>query len=217
MHYTLIASTAALSALVPRQMRNCPAIPTCPRWNGCVSTSTNGAVFQLTCATDYNGPIIDSAQADVFVDCADACSRHKDCVAFNMKGSFCYLLGNPKGTARPATNVSTGNQLKGPTIAEPAPGSSTCTDVIDCPTDDKCRYTTANQKPFIAQCNWDYYGGDIAYKSTESMTKCVDVCSVTTGCVAVTWFDQNCYLKNNNTNMIYNNNVDSKPFVQLRV
>jgi hypothetical protein len=108
-----------------------------------------------------------------------------------------------------SNNVNAGVQLKAPTDPELAPGSSTCTTVIDCPTNDKCRYLT-NSKSFIAECNYDYYGGDIALKSTDTMTKCVDECAIFPGCVAVTWVDSNCYLKNNNTKIVYNNDVDSK-------
>ncbi|CAN9241081.1 unnamed protein product [Alternaria alternata] len=107
-----------------------------------------------------------------------------------------------------SNNVNAGVQLKAPTDPELAPGSSTCTTVIDCPTNDKCRYLT-NSKSFIAECNYDYYGGDIALKSTDTMTKCVDECAIFPGCVAVTWVDSNCYLKNNNTKIVYNNDVDS--------
>ncbi|KAL1800510.1 hypothetical protein ACET3X_000852 [Alternaria dauci] len=126
-----------------------------------------------------------------------------------MKNNFCYLLGKPVGTARISNNnVNAGVQIKNPTIPELTPGSSTCTTVIDCPNDDKCKYLT-NSNTFIARCNYDYYGGDIAIKRTESMTKCVDECAVFPGCVAVTWVDTMCYLKNTNTKVVYNSEVDS--------
>ena len=35
---------------------------TCPTNNGCTSTATNGAIFQLKCTTNYNGAIIEVNQ-----------------------------------------------------------------------------------------------------------------------------------------------------------
>jgi hypothetical protein len=45
---------------------------------------------------------------------------------------------------------------------------------------------------------------------TDSLTECVDNCSVFENCVAATWVEGTCYLKNNNTEVIYNSWVDSK-------
>jgi hypothetical protein len=64
--------------------------------------------------------------------------------------------------------------------------------------------------PFYARCNYDYYGGDIEISDTDSLTQCVDQCSVFPGCVAVTWDEGTCYLKNGTSKIIYNSGVDSK-------
>jgi hypothetical protein len=143
-----------------------------------------------------------------------------------MKDGFCYLLGSNKGTGRTAfvfisfyrilhkltthsTNVNAGVQVKTASIPEPTQGSTTCSTGINCPNTDQCLYP-ANGKNFYARCNYDYYGGDINVGSTESLTECVDNCSTFAGCVAVTWVEGTCYLKNNNTKIVYNSWVDSK-------
>ena len=46
--------------------------------------------------------------------------------------------------------------------------------------------------------------------TADSLTECVDECAAFPGCVAATFLAGSCYLKNGNTNIIYNNDVDSK-------
>ncbi|EMD64845.1 hypothetical protein COCSADRAFT_180854 [Bipolaris sorokiniana ND90Pr] len=210
----VVNATAALAALDSRQNKNCPAQPTCPRWNGCVSTATNGGVFKLTCTTDFNGPVIGIAQAKIFVDCADACARHTYCTAFNMKDNFCYFLGKDVGTPRISTeNVNAGTQAKPATELEPAPGSSVCETKINCPHDDYCCFKT-NGQSYISRCNYDFNGGDIAIGQTKSLSECANLCSLLKGCVAATWVAGTwdggmCYLKNDQYKVVYNSNVDS--------
>lgn len=62
----LVNATVALAGLQARQNKNCPAQPTCPRWNHCVSQTTNGAIFRFNCNTDYNGTVITTAQVSFF-------------------------------------------------------------------------------------------------------------------------------------------------------
>ena len=61
MYAELITAAIALAptTLIPRQAGPaCPATITCATNNGCLSTAANGAVFQLRCRTDFNGPVI---------------------------------------------------------------------------------------------------------------------------------------------------------------
>ncbi|KAJ5057778.1 hypothetical protein J3E74DRAFT_293044 [Bipolaris maydis] len=186
MYGILVNATAALAALDSRQNKNCPAQPTCPRWNSCLSTATNGGVFKLNCATDFNGPIIGIAQ-----------------------DNFCYLLGKDVGAARISTDrVNAGTQAKPATELEPAPGSSICETEINCPHNDYCRFNT-NGQSYISRCNYDFNGGDIAIAQTKSLTECANLCSLLKGCVAATWVGGICYLKNDQYKVVYNPNVDS--------
>ncbi|KAL6154886.1 hypothetical protein ACJQWK_01333 [Exserohilum turcicum] len=204
----LVNATVALAGLQARQNKNCPAQPTCPRWNHCVSQTTNGAIFRFNCNTDYNGTVITTAQANTFADCADACGRRRGCTAFNKKDNFCYLLGKEIGVSRTGTDVNAGVQIITATKPEPTPGASSCGSSIDCPNDDYCRYTT-NGKAYIARCSYDYYGGDIAIGETPSLTECVTRCSIMPGCLAATWAGGMCYLKNGDSVVIYNSFADS--------
>ena len=65
MYAELITAALALApnTLVPRQAGSaCPTKITCPTNNGCYSTASNGAVFQLKCQTNFNGPVIEINQ-----------------------------------------------------------------------------------------------------------------------------------------------------------
>jgi hypothetical protein len=65
MYAELITAAIALTptTLVPRQAGNaCPTIISCPTDNGCSSTESNGAIFQLKCTTNFNGPVIEINQ-----------------------------------------------------------------------------------------------------------------------------------------------------------
>lgn len=116
MYAELITAALAVTSttLVPRQAGSeCPTTISCPSNNGCTSTTTNGAVFQLKCTTNYNGPIIeinqvrqlvpsvlaivDRSQAASFAECVTACSLTTGCKGLNYKGKFCYLLGKNIG------------------------------------------------------------------------------------------------------------------------
>ncbi|KAF1944993.1 hypothetical protein EJ02DRAFT_431851 [Clathrospora elynae] len=210
-HAVFLTAAALAPSLVPRQElsgKMCPAIPVCPRWDACVATATNGARFQMKCLTDFNGQVIESAQATHFVDCADACSHYPGCLAFNMKDGFCYLIGSNTGSARTATVVNAGVQIKAATHSDPIHGSTTCSAGFDCPDNDGCLYAT-NDKKFYAHCNYDYYGGDLAIRGTDNLTACTDICATYAGCVVVTWMNGMCYLKGPNTNLVYNTLVDS--------
>ena len=100
-------------------------------------------------------------------------------------------------------DVNAGTQVKPATEQEPAPGSSTCDTIINCPNDDYCRYTT-NGKSYITRCNYDYYGGDIALGPTDSLADCASRCSTFAGCVAATWVGGMCYLKSSDYKIVYN-------------
>jgi len=77
----------------------------------------------------------------------------------------------------------------------------------------------ANNKNFYARCNFDFYGGDMnggASKQT-SLKNCVDKCSTTSGCVAVSYVTGGtCYMKNALKPAVYSANVNGK-FVVLHM
>jgi hypothetical protein len=58
------------TGLSPRQAtKACPSNPstiTCPKDDGCSATSANGAVFQVKCATNLNGRVIQVAQVNAY-------------------------------------------------------------------------------------------------------------------------------------------------------
>ncbi|KAF1834040.1 hypothetical protein BDW02DRAFT_353163 [Decorospora gaudefroyi] len=216
MHGVFLA-TSALAAFTPRQLSsgiNCPGNPICPRWEGCVATSTSGSVYRMHCFNDFNGPIISVTQAALFVDCADSCAYHEGCQAFNHKDGFCYLLGENIGSSRTVTNGNAGVQIKTATPPQPSIGATTCSIPVVCPMEDGCIHSVGD-KTYAVRCNYDYYGGDIAYKSTPNLSECADACTDTPGCVKVTWTSGSCYLKNDKTTTLYHSWTDSAYILEL--
>jgi hypothetical protein len=43
----------------------CRPSPRCPNENGCTTTTTNGAVYELKCFADYSGPTISVTQVSL--------------------------------------------------------------------------------------------------------------------------------------------------------
>lgn len=106
--------------------------------------------------------------------------------------------------------VQAATQTKSATKTSPTAGSSTCTAGITCPGNDGCVYK-ANSKNFYARCNFDFYGGDMTGGSSKqtSLKNCVDKCSTTAGCVAVSYTTGGtCYMKNTLKPAVYSANVN---------
>ncbi|KAF1926481.1 uncharacterized protein M421DRAFT_217426 [Didymella exigua CBS 183.55] len=212
MYAELITAALAVAptTLFPRQVGStCPTTIACPTNNGCTSTAANGAVFELKCSTNYNGPVIEINQAASFAECLTACSLTSGCKGLNYKGKFCYLLGNKLGGSQSVTNVQAAIETKTATKTSPAAGSSTCAAGPTCPSGDGCVYA-ANKKNFYTRCSFDFYGGDMAKGVSEQkdLKACVDKCSTTTSCVAVSYGSGTCYLKSTLNPAIYRANVN---------
>ncbi|KAH4408601.1 hypothetical protein HBH92_146810 [Parastagonospora nodorum] len=182
--------------------------PRCPNENTCTTTTGNGAVFQMKCATDYNGIIIQSTQAGSYADCASACAWVTGCKAFNYKGEFCYLLGDSLGTARTSDSVAAGVMTTAGTTTSSS--SNACSEVVDCdvPGTNDCTYTTA-AGTFKTSCDTDFYGNDIGITSADNLSQCMKNCAGTTGCKAVSWSTGTCYLKSIGSNGIFSQWVDA--------
>ncbi|KAJ4337472.1 hypothetical protein N0V87_004618 [Didymella glomerata] len=143
-------------------------------------------------------------------ECMTACSLTSGCKGLNYKGKFCYLLGSSLGASQSASIVQAATQTKSATKTSPTAGSSTCTAGITCPGNDGCVYK-ANSKNFYARCNFDLYGGDMTGGSSKqtSLKNCVDKCSTTAGCVAVSYTTGGtCYMKNTLKPAVYSANVN---------
>ncbi|KAF2995106.1 hypothetical protein E8E13_004037 [Curvularia kusanoi] len=171
-------------------------------------------MFQVKCATNYNGQISAVAQTVTFADCMVACSVDKTCKGANYKAGFCYLLSSTLnvGTTKSVSNVEAASMTRSATQASPSPGSSTCTNSITCPQQDGCKYASGG-KTFYARCKIDFYGGDLAggqAPATDSKA-CADRCASTRGCVAMSWKipTKVCYLKSSLKQGVYSAMVDS--------
>lgn len=67
MYEKLVTAVLVLAptTIVPRQAGSvCPTKISCPTNNGCHSTASNGAIFQLKCQTNFNGPVIEINQVN---------------------------------------------------------------------------------------------------------------------------------------------------------
>ncbi|KAF3043727.1 hypothetical protein E8E12_008859 [Didymella heteroderae] len=209
--------TAALAAtattLVPRQVGSlsCPTSGTitCPGNNGCTSAAPNGAVFQVKCTTNFNGPVIEVNQASSMTECMTACSLNSGCKGLNYKGKFCYLLGSNMGVSQSVTAVQAATQTKSATKTSPTAGSSTCAAGPTCPSGDGCVYR-ANNRNFYTRCNFDFYGGDMpnGVSQQKTLKGCVDKCATTANCVAVSYGSGLCYMKSVLRPAVYSANVN---------
>ena len=65
-----------------------------------------------------------------------------------------------------------------------------------CPADNGCLSAQPNGDVFQIACSTDYVGNDFATVQTASYADCLAACSTTQGCVAVSYTNGFCYLKN---------------------
>jgi hypothetical protein len=69
---------------------------------------------------------------------------------------------------------------------------------------------TASKQNFYTRCSFDFYGGDMPNGTSRQTTLkgCVDRCSTTTGCVAVSYGSGTCYLKSALRPAVYSADVN---------
>ncbi|KAF1980088.1 hypothetical protein BU23DRAFT_562512 [Bimuria novae-zelandiae CBS 107.79] len=76
-----------------------------------------------------------------------------------------------------------------------------CDTTLTCPEDNNCLWTHPfNNAQFVTTCDLDFEGGDLQTIRAKDFTDCLSVCSLTHGCVAVTFREDGfCYLKDSVT------------------
>ena len=60
-------------------------------------------------------------------------------------------------------------------------------------------YTTTSGDIFLVEPGEDHYGGDLFLQWTDTIDECLELCSVTAGCILVSWVEPQrgpCYSKN---------------------
>jgi hypothetical protein len=91
-------------------------------------------------------------------------------------------------TATPVTAVSSA------TSTAPVTASST----ISCPGSDGTTYTAVIGETFLLECFIDHYGNDLTMEYTDDYASCVETCSDTAKCIALSWVPPGpapCYMK----------------------
>jgi hypothetical protein len=85
---------------------------------------------------------------------------------------------------------------KAPTTSTPL-GRDSCGNHIDCDvaSTDGCAYKSGG-KTFVARCNMDFYGSDLAIAFTDNLAECIQQCVTTQNCKSVSWSTGTCYMKN---------------------
>jgi hypothetical protein len=155
-------------------------------------------------------------QGQKFSDCTKACALYPECIGFNKKGGFCYLLGGSLGDDEPAyvfwrpqllphnsiltldfSRVQAGVMIEdgGPDRYPTVTGD--CSTPIDCRNGDphnQCNYVVDGQR-FVVMCFMDHPGGDMGVQQTRTLQDCIDLCGDTQSCTDVTFQQGNCYLK----------------------
>jgi len=95
--------------------------------------------------------------------------------------------------------------------ATPTPSSAPTTSSLSCPSSNGTTYTTPSGTQYIIECAIDHPGGDLALIRTATLDLCINTCSTTASCVAVSWVPAeapgHCYMHFALTSAVSNNGV----------
>jgi hypothetical protein len=72
---------------------------------------------------------------------------------------------------------------------------ATCTSPLSCPASDQCIFTSSNSTIYLVECQVDHYGGDLGITQTDTVESCLEQCTKTPQCIAVSFDVYNCYMK----------------------
>ena len=166
-------------------MGNLPSTVSCdpatPSLNPSGPYGLSGRLFTSSCQFDTTGPVLSISSAS-FYDCITSCGSNTACKAISWTYGTCYQKSSI-----------------GKLIASDAVSSFTALDAgveLSCPTSDGQTYTSQRGN-FAVECGTDYPGiGDMGSSSQPSFTSCINTCASTSGCVAVVYSGDACYMKN---------------------
>ena len=146
------------------------------------SVGSSGRTFTTACQQDTTGPVLSISNAGLY-DCIQSCAAVKACAAVSWTAGTCYQKSST-GSLVPSNSVSTFYDY------------SASSNAPICPSSDGQTYTSTKQS-FVIGCGIDYPGiGDMGPSSQPDLRTCIDTCDSTTGCVAVAYSGNTCYLKN---------------------
>ncbi|KAK1241927.1 hypothetical protein MKX07_007750 [Trichoderma sp. CBMAI-0711] len=150
------------------------------------STSTyrapNGVQFAVETGFDHHGGDYKSVTAKSLNDCINVCSTQASCRAVSYSGKTCWL----KSSVQPAVaNSKTTNAVRSQYVPKP----------ISCPADGSSRVKGPDGRSFTVQCGVDHPKGDLKHVQTPDFANCINLCDVTSGCVAASFRSGTCYLK----------------------
>ena len=140
--------------------------------------------FSGSCNYDTTGPVLTVSNLDFFT-CITTCSANKQCKAVSWDHGICYeksSIGQVIPSDRAVHSFTDFN----------SPSSD-----YSCPNSNGQVYGRYNTPNYKIECGTDYPGvGDMGSTQTPSFTDCMDTCTSTSGCVAVSYSGNSCYMKN---------------------
>lgn len=150
-----------------------------------------------------------SSSVNTLVQCIEACSKTDGCIAAAFTSNTCWQK-NVRAVANVNVNVDAIYKIssgsKSATTTTTTSASSTTTTATPATSGTGICYNGASPKSTKTASNGDkygicpgndFYGGDLPNQPVpaSNMKACYETCSKTTGCVAVAFEFNDCYLK----------------------
>ncbi|KAF2660805.1 hypothetical protein K491DRAFT_711394 [Lophiostoma macrostomum CBS 122681] len=181
---------------------------TCPNPKSYTYTGPSGGLFKLECGVDHPGGDFGFLYTSTFNECIDTCDSTSGCVDVS------YIPGTPTGPCYLKNGIDTAvsnEKVWGAIDITVPPGApKQCTGVLTypdapyCPenVDGLCYWSSATNSYYAIECFGDRVAHDLETQFTYTYGGCIDACSATQGCVAVSWNPPShgkdtgaCYLK----------------------
>ncbi|KAF1348638.1 hypothetical protein BDV97DRAFT_399202 [Delphinella strobiligena] len=180
---TLLLICGALAS--PFSLEGRSSAPTCVKnaSNGTTYQATSGQ-YEISCGVDYAGGDKGMAWTTSFGACIQTCDSTAGCIDVSYVNGACYMkstLGSPSSNSGVWTATSTTSRMDTLCINGAYDGTE---------------YETSNNATFEIQCGKEMDGGILSTVAATSFEACMDTCSTTDTCVAVSYTTGYCYLKN---------------------
>lgn len=174
------STISATSTSSPASSATLPALA-CPSSDTTTFRTPNNLNYTIQCFMDHRGGDLALVGTSSLAGCINACAVTTSCLAISWvpSNNFCYL----KSSLQPVrANSLVWGAVLSSAISSATPATTTN---ITCPAANGTNVTSSSGGVFAVQCGADRYGGDLTYAPADSLSECLDECTATKGCVAV--------------------------------
>lgn len=214
------------------------AIPTasqCPTADGQTITDSNGSTYKVTCSSDNSvGSYANTNAGSSYLDCMTACdaAASAGCQGFTYVGGTggvgsgtCWLKKSMGTYTAASTSYICAVKISGAVSSAKTNVASTLTTSVSstasisaasaasaanlCPSSNFTSYADTAGNNWQILCGFDTSPGSFGSTSASTLQSCLQACTATANCAAVTYIGTACYFKKSFSSLITKSSANS--------